>query len=113
MHLWGAEPLITVNDRDEIDTSTLVRQAEAYSLYVLSQLEIQNISRDTLVFSTDVDERIRACITELNYCQPHERLFVWETAPVMRKEKSYNELKLLVAVVLILILCGLYKNYRV
>ena len=83
IQLWGAEPLITVNERNgPIDTNILISQAEAYSCYVLSQLEIQNQSRDTLVFSTDADERVRACIQEMRLCSAHERLFVWETAPV-------------------------------
>lgn len=69
MQLWGAEPLITINERNgPIDTTVLIMQAEAYSVYVLSQLEIQNQSRDTLVFSTDADERVRACIQEMRLC---------------------------------------------
>ena len=67
--LWGAEPLITVNENaGQIDTNILVSQAEAFSTYVLSQLEIQNVSRQTLVFSSDVDERIRACMQEMHLC---------------------------------------------
>lgn len=78
---------------------------------MLSQLELQNASRGTLVFGTDVDERIRACMQEMLLCAAHERLFVWETAPVLRKENSLNELKLLAAFAVILLLCGLYKQY--
>jgi len=63
------------------------------------------------VFGTDVDERIRACMQEMHLCAAHERLFVWETEPVVRKEKSLNELKLLGAMILILLLYGVYKQY--
>jgi len=105
-HSWGAEPLITVNE-NQLDPNVLMNQAEAYSLYVLSQLELQNASRGTLVFGTDVDERIRACMQEMNICPAQERLFVWETEPVARKQKSFNELKMLGAMILILLICGL------
>jgi hypothetical protein len=112
MQLWGAEPLITVNDRNgPIETSILISQAEAYSCFVLSQLEIQNQSRDTLVFSSDAHERVQACIQEMQLCPTHERLFVWETAPVERKQQSFRELKLLAVMILILVLAGVYKTY--
>lgn len=48
---------------------------------------------------------------EMHLCAAHERLFVWETEPVVRKEKSLNELKLLGAMILILLLYGVYKQY--
>lgn len=48
---------------------------------------------------------------EMNICPAQERLFVWETEPVARKEKSFNELKILGAMILILLICGLYKQY--
>jgi hypothetical protein len=47
----------------------------------------------------------------MQLCSPTERLFVWETAPIIRKEKSIKELQLLGLMFFILLLCGLYKSF--
>ena len=64
-----------------------LRLAERFSLYTLSMMELQNWEHH-IVFGRDLDERINAILMTLQRSQPHERIFVWETAIEDKKINS-------------------------
>ena len=72
----------------------LIERAEEITLYILSLLEFQNNEGKQLIFQDNLDERIMACLQEL--CREgnaekrdtSKRLFVWEAAPEIKKQKA-------------------------
>lgn len=72
------------------------------SLFVLSQLELQNLQRD-LPFEVNLDERILLLIKTLKETPAQERLFSWELAPPARKAKSMEQLRNLILLGLFLL----------
>ena len=72
----------------------LIERAEEITLYIFSLLEFQNNEGKALLFQNNLDERIMACLQEIcregnsSKKDTSKRLFVWEAAPEIKKEKS-------------------------
>ena len=74
---------------------------EKETLYVLSQLEMQNAQID-LIFQQSGIERLNACLAELERLKDkkYERLLVWEADPsIKRSEANWQFFWILIAVI--------------
>ena len=87
----------------------LTKEVERASLYVMSQLEIQNQSRD-LLFSSDGQERLNACLSELRATRLHQRLFVWEPESTEKKKDFMQSLLIIIVIVGFLFLSNFYRQ---
>ena len=72
----------------------LLERSEELTLYIFSLLEFQNTEGKALLFQDNLDERIMACLKEIckegnvSRRDTNMRLFVWETAPEIKKKNS-------------------------
>ena len=94
----------------------LLERAEEISLYIFSLLEFQNTEAKALLFQENLDERIMACLKEIckegNAARRNTsmRLFVWETAPEIKKKNSMTELFLLIFIVVALVISAFMRT---
>ena len=83
-------------------------RAETLSLFVLSQLELQNLQPE-LPFEVNLDERILVLIKTLEETSAQERVFSWEMAPPARKAKSLEQLRNIFLLGLFLLIASYFK----
>lgn len=82
---------------------------EKETLYVLSQLELQNTQID-LIFQQNGTERLNACLTELERLKDkkYERLLVWEADPSIKRSEANQQFLWILFAIITLYLAGKY-----
>merc|ERR1719263_703775 len=105
---FGQYPSVYVANLSAIDS--LGEKLERETLYVLSHLELQNQNAD-LIYIQSGQERMNACVKELQKMKnfKHERLFVWEQDPSIKKKEANQTMLWILFALLLLYLGGKVK----
>ena len=104
---FGQYPSVYAVNLSAIDI--LGEKLERETLYVLSHLELQNQNAD-LIYIQNGQERLNACVKELQKMKniKHERLFVWEQDPSIKKKEANQTMLWLLFALLLLYVGGKY-----